>query len=178
MLLLPDIIFEREEVDFRTFAIRRHKLQLYGNLPYSYHLAQVEQVLETSGFAEYKYKVSAWLHDLVEDTDTSIEEIHGFFGDEISAIVWACTGEGANRAEKQETIRNRISQYPDAAPVKVADRYCNILEGVTTKNADKLKMYLKEWEAFSSAVKEPMMLSYRHSYLYTALEDLVNYVRK
>lgn len=172
------LLFDREELDYKTFAIRKHKLQLYGELPYSFHLAQVEQTLATCNFTEYRYRASAWLHDVVEDTDATIAQIGTYFGEEVAGIVWACTGEGSNRAEKQEAIRWRISQYPDAAPVKVADRYCNIASSWATKNDKKLKMYIDEWPSFKEAVKQHMMVSSRHAVFFNYLEDLIENVRK
>jgi (p)ppGpp synthase/HD superfamily hydrolase len=56
------------------FAALKHRDQKYGTLPYIVHLAQV-----SSTISYYKnlpeLRIAAWLHDSLEDTDASLEDL-------------------------------------------------------------------------------------------------------
>src|SRR5690348_10584183 len=58
----------------RMFAIEHHKTQTYAQgLPYAYHLAAVEKILTD---IEYRNATAAaWLHDIIEDTQITIDTI-------------------------------------------------------------------------------------------------------
>lgn len=59
----------------RVFAIDRHGDQQYGqDLPYAWHLSKVTDLATRLGYSE-SVQAAGWLHDTVEDTDTSLDEI-------------------------------------------------------------------------------------------------------
>lgn len=133
-------------------AISAHGDQKYGPYPYAFHLAMVEHTLVNYGFTEYKYKAAAWLHDVIEDTGASLSKVNDSFGREVAQIVWACTGEGSNRKERNQDIFNKIAAFPDAAVVKAADRLANVNMGFHTLNLKKLKVYHEEWREFEKNI--------------------------
>ena len=51
---------------------------------------------------------AAWLHDTIEDTSVTREDIVAHFGDEVAALVWAVTGEGATRSERNQSAYAKI----------------------------------------------------------------------
>jgi len=61
----------------RRFAIKAHGSQKYGAKPYSVHLDAVACIVESFGV---QAQVIAFLHDVVEDTDTTVPEIAAVFG--------------------------------------------------------------------------------------------------
>ena len=61
----------------RIFAIAAHGGQKYGNYPYSVHLDAVAKIADEYG---EKAAVIAYLHDVVEDTFVSINDIEKEFG--------------------------------------------------------------------------------------------------
>ena len=77
-----------------VFATRHHQHQVRKGtkIPYMNHLLNVCRIL-----AEYncddEILASALLHDIVEDTDVTIEEIEQGFGIRVASIVRACTEE-------------------------------------------------------------------------------------
>jgi (p)ppGpp synthase/HD superfamily hydrolase len=78
------------EEDARAFAIVRHGDQRYGQRPYVTHLAAVRAVLRDFDIGG-ALGVAAWLHDLVEDTPTTRDEVAERFGPAVAALVWAAT---------------------------------------------------------------------------------------
>ena len=69
-----------------VFASDRHGGQMYGEMQYTTgHLVFVAVMVKHAGYPEME--AAAWLHDVVEDTKTTIEEIRALFGDETADLV-------------------------------------------------------------------------------------------
>lgn len=164
--------FERDYEDFRTFAIYAHGDQQYGPMPYAFHLASVENNLIFFGYKESHYRAAAWLHDVVEDTKITHDKVYQLFGAKVASMVWACTGEGLTRAERNASIIKKIQSFPEAAPVKVSDRLTNVLFGITQKSS-QLNRYIDEQPAFSSWMKELMTIDKRSLQMWNYLEDTI-----
>lgn len=170
----PTISFEKDHSDYRLFAIRHHTLQLYGDLPYSYHLADVETILAEHDINAYEFKAAAWLHDVPEDTDITIQRICDLFGPAVAAMVWACTGEGANREEKQASILKKIPEYPPSAVIKTGDRISNVKNCIFNKNIAQLKVYVSEWDAFNAVLRPIMLQDRESSHLWVTLDESID----
>lgn len=125
------------------FAIQAHGDQMYGNEPYSYHLEKVYNNVVKYGGSELHQQV-AWLHDVVEDTPFTVEDIAERFGGTVAKLVDLVT----NQETKEETFK-RIRTDSDAVFVKLADRLANIEEG------GKIKMYRKRHPLFKSMLYQP-----------------------
>ncbi len=128
------------------------KKQMYGVLPYTHHLADVEEILRDFGETRQEMLIAAWLHDIVEDTDYKIRDVEENFGEEVARLVGAVTSEkGENRK-----IRNALT-YPkiretgeDAVRLKLADRIANVSTG-----GGSFSMYKKEYDSFRHALYSP-----------------------
>ena len=101
--------------------------------PYVSHLLQVAgMVLEFGGSQETA--VAAVLHDVVEDTDVTLEEIASRFGDRVASIVNECTdsiegfGRGADtwRARKESYLSHLEAASPASALVSACDKLHNL----------------------------------------------------
>ena len=139
------------ETRARAFAEAAHGQQRYGALPYVAHLAAVRAALEGAGTGEVT-ETAAWLHDVVEDTAVTVEEVAAEFGPEVAALVWAVTGEGATRAERVEAQLRKVRETPAALALKLADRVANVEASVLTSPAH-LALYRKEHAAFRHALR-------------------------
>ncbi len=117
----------REETA-EAFACVHHGEQKYGAFPYRVHLAAVRQALATVGVEpESDVAVAAWLHDVVEDTDVTRENVATVFGEGVARLVWSVTGVGATRAERVATQHAKLLEHPEAILLKVADRLANVM---------------------------------------------------
>ena len=137
--------FAELEEQARAFAIERHGAQKYGMQPYRHHLEQVRRVLASFDL-HGALGVAAWLHDVVEDTKTSREEIAQRFGDEVAQLVWAVTGVGKSRPERNASMYLKVRAHPPAALLKLADRIANV--EASREVPEKLAMYAAELPAF------------------------------
>ncbi len=131
------------------FAIERHGDQMYGDKPYQHHLHAVCTILRDFGYFG-KWLDAGALHDVIEDTPTTIDEIMMKWDEWTAKVVWACTGVGVNRKERNASIYEKIAAFPAAAVVKMADRIANVEN--STPGSGHAAMYIKEARAFYDAV--------------------------
>ena len=123
-------------VQAMRFAAERHKAQKEPghDLPYLVHVvsvaAEVIAALPTTKLADPDLAVTcALLHDTVEDTDTTLDEIAELFGPAVAAGVSALTKNEQLPTKKDQmadSLRRIREQPPEIAVVKLADRITNL----------------------------------------------------
>ena len=138
----------------RKFALKSHGQQKYGNLPYSTHLDAVAKLTKNY---DKTAQMIAYLHDVVEDTPTTVQEIKEIFGPLVSECVQILTDEpGKNRKERKEKTYAKMAQVKSehklALIVKAADRLANLRCCTKNKNERLLATYKEEQAAFRKAV--------------------------
>jgi (p)ppGpp synthase/HD superfamily hydrolase len=113
-------------------AARRHNGMARkgrGSEPYINHLAEVANLLArvTDG-ADAELVAAGWLHDAIEDTPTTAEELIESFGARVAAIVVEVTDDmtlpKAERRARQ--VIDAPKKSPDAKLIKIADKVSNI----------------------------------------------------
>jgi (p)ppGpp synthase/HD superfamily hydrolase len=139
----------------REFARAQHADQPYDGGPYDNHLAAVAAVLDRFGYESETLHTAAWLHDVVEDTETEISEVESRFGADVATLVWAVTSEpGQNRKERNALTYPKIRALPGATILKLADRIANVENGLAS-GSSLTQMYRKEHPAFKEALYVP-----------------------
>lgn len=135
--------------DACDFAIQAHGDQKYGVKPYYYHLRAVVSTLQAFTIWDKDLLAAGYLHDVLEDTDVTYDDLRKHFNDRICNIVDACTdGVGSNRVERKERPYTLIPTIPGAVQVKIADRLANTLANLVEGNLDLARMYKKEHPKF------------------------------
>jgi len=119
-----------------SFAAHKHRDQRrkddHGS-PYINHPIAVARVLcEEAGVSDTRVLCAALLHDTVEDTDTSPEELEAKFGPDIRSIVMEVTDDKRlNKAERKRLQIERAAGVSHAAKlIKLADKICNLRDVV------------------------------------------------
>lgn len=159
----------------REFAIERHGSQSYGEHPYSFHLDAVAKIAED--FGENAVVVS-YLHDVVEDTPTTLNEIHHNFNEFIARCVEIVTDEpGETRAlRKAKTYQKMAAVSGDlelALVVKAADRLANLKSSLANQSKKHLNMYQKEHTSFKRSAYRPGLCEA----LWTEMDKIVDNAR-
>jgi len=132
----------------RNFAIEKHANQKYGDKPYIYHLDKVRSVCDEFDL-NLPTTIAAYLHDVLEDTDTTYEELVENFGERVAGIVYGVTDEeGATRKERKEKTYPKIASNYDSTLLKLADRISNIRESIKDGRQDLVEMYRSEHREF------------------------------
>jgi (p)ppGpp synthase/HD superfamily hydrolase len=132
----------------KFYATVKHGDQKYGFLPYTTHLAAVENVLRRFNITDSILLGGAWLHDVCEDTGTKVKEIEELFGEETALIIGAVTNErGESRKVRAALTYPKIRSNKKAVILKLADRIANVENG-----GSLVTMYRKEYEDFKRAL--------------------------
>ncbi len=99
-----------------------------SDTPYWVHPVRVAMTLMQWGITDRDLLVAALLHDTVEDTPTTPDEIRARFGIRPSElVVWLTAPEGRMRDSTREYYRRLLAQGPpDAHVLKIADRSDNL----------------------------------------------------
>ena len=137
------------------FAAKKHadKNQLIPgtNLPYVVHLSNVAMEIliasqKTETFnTEFAIQV-ALLHDILEDTETTFDELVNEFGDEIAQAVLSLTKNSNIPKEKRmDDSLNRITELKkEVWAVKLADRITNLQVPPKHWSFEKITEYQKQ----------------------------------
>jgi len=120
-----------------AFAADRHRFQRRKDeesSPYINHPIEVAEVLVIeAGVDDEATLIAALLHDTVEDTETTTEEILELFGPEVAGIVAEVTDDKTLPRNEQRRLQleraGRASR--EAKLVKIADKICNIRDVAT-----------------------------------------------
>jgi (p)ppGpp synthase/HD superfamily hydrolase len=137
----------------KQFAIEAHGTRKYGSQPYSYHLENVANVLGEFGYHDDSLQSAAWLHDVLEDTRLTYEDlIRAGFPVIVATYVQCVTAEGgASRKERNRLAYSKIRKSLEATVLKLADRIANVRECVSYKDP-RLRMYRSEYAEFRTAL--------------------------
>jgi len=114
------------------FAAWKHRDQRRkgrGALPYINHPLDLAHALWfEGGVTDPVILAAALLDDTLEDTQTTVQELQGEFGERVAAIVMEVTDEPtiAWRARKKLQISRARLASIEAKQVKLADKICNL----------------------------------------------------
>jgi (p)ppGpp synthase/HD superfamily hydrolase len=113
------------------FAAEAHTGQLRkgGDSPYIVHPVEAARLLEAEGVADDELLAAAFLHDVVEDTDHSIEEIRERFGPAVGGLVEALTEDKSIEPyeARKEHHREQVEVAGErAAMIYAADKLANV----------------------------------------------------
>ena len=133
-------------------AARRHNGMARkgrGNEPYINHLAEVANLLAlvTDG-ADAELVAAGWLHDTIEDTETTREELAGKFSARVASLVVECTDDMSldKPVRRQKQVEDAPHKSPSARLIKIADKISNIrariLQGPSAAEREDLLDYV------------------------------------
>ncbi|MEO7455740.1 MAG: HD domain-containing protein [Gemmatimonadaceae bacterium] len=114
------------------FAARKHVHQRRKggkDVPYINHPIDVATLLATlGGVTDAEVLAAAFLHDTVEDTNTTNEELEQEFGAAIAGLVAEVTDDGALTSAEQKHRQEIEAPFksPRAKLIRLADKTCNV----------------------------------------------------
>jgi (p)ppGpp synthase/HD superfamily hydrolase len=114
------------------FAARRHigqRRKGEAQEPYINHLAEVAALLAETAVEPDAHLVAAgWLHDTIEDTATTIEELEMLFGGFVAKIVIEVTDDKSlpKEVRKRLQIEKTAAKSEPARLLKLADKTGNL----------------------------------------------------
>ena len=155
------------------FAVKKHSgtLRKGTNLPYIVHPMEVAAI--AAGITDDAEVIAAAvLHDTLEDTDTTFDELAENFGERVALLVAA---ESENKREeekpedtwkirKEETVRHLSAAEDDVKVIALSDKLANIR--AIQRDHEMLKD--KFWDRFNQ--KDPAL----HGWYYRSVGDALS----
>jgi guanosine-3',5'-bis(diphosphate) 3'-pyrophosphohydrolase len=139
-------------------AARRHNGMARkgrGNEPYINHLAEVANLLAaaTAG-ADAELVAAGWLHDTIEDTDTTREEISQKFGERVAGLVVEVTDDMSLPKPERRRLQvvDASHKSPGARLIKIADKISNIGARILSEPTPEERCDLIDYTAWAEQV--------------------------
>ncbi len=125
-----------------AFAAEKHKSQRRKDAdasPYINHPISLANVLANEGgIDDVTILCAAVLHDTVEDTQTTADELQTMFGAKVASVVMEVTDDKSleKGVRKQQQIEHAAHISIEAKLVKLADKICNLRDILASPPAD------------------------------------------
>ncbi len=163
------------------YATQAHSGQTRsGGEPYIGHPVRVAQIIE-------KYKQShnidaliaaAYLHDTIEDTDTTHEALHDLFGGLVASLVQELTSdlEKIKQVGKKEYLAKKMAHEMSSwgLLIKLADRLDNVKDIATAKTPEWRARYRDETLHIMDYIEQNRALSDTHKKLISLIREKLN----
>ena len=151
-------------IDCIDFTAQKHSTQRRKDVyktPYINHLIGVMNILiknveHKEGDVMTEILCAAVLHNTIEDTNTSYEELVNRFGKRIADLVQECSDDKslAKDVRKRLQIENANHHSRGAKLIKLADKYYNLLDLINNAPPDWTKQRIDEYFMWASKVCE------------------------
>ena len=111
-----------------------------GRSPMFEHISEVAGLVADQGGSD-EMIAAAWLHDIVEDTDVTLEQVEEWFGSEVRNLVDGLTDPvhfaGMPLIERKELQARRIRELSDEVKrIKLCDQLSNVQRVLNKPPAD------------------------------------------
>ena len=135
-----------------AFSAEKHTKQRRKDIdktPYINHPISLANILAQRWVIDENVLCAAILHDTIEDTETTVDELQEHFGEKISSIVIEVTDDKSleKSVRKQKQIEHAATISHEAKLVKLADKIANITDIINTPpedwSSDRKKDYFK-----------------------------------
>lgn len=126
-----------------------------GNEPYINHLAEVANLLATAtDGADAELVAAGWLHDTIEDTDTTRGELARTFSERVASLVVECTDDmSLPKAERrQKQIEDASHKSSGAKLIKIADKISNIGARIQSDPTNEERNELADYAGWAEQV--------------------------
>lgn len=159
------------------YAKMKHRSvnQLYDDRDYEFHLEYTYRIAKRFIYlipedAEILVYCACWVHDIIEDTRTSYNDLKKNTNTEIADLAYALTEEkGKTRLEREsDNYFDGIRKCKYATFVKLCDRIANIEHSWGTRSR-MFNMYKKENERFTS-----LLYDVKYDAMFKAMHELLS----
>ncbi len=131
------------------FAAQRHSTQRRkgpGGQPYVNHLIEAAALLATvGGITDVEVLMAAVLHDILEDTPTTREEVLSLFGARVLELVESLTDD--KRLSRDERRQQVLTHLPHASSetkvIKLADLCSNVMTLPSDWSPERAREFLR-----------------------------------
>jgi (p)ppGpp synthase/HD superfamily hydrolase len=161
----------------KKFCIEKHinQKRKYTGEPYHVHPFSVMAIVKTVPHDE-NMLIASLLHDTVEDTDATIEEVQSIFGDDVASLVSDLTDiskkEDGNRAKRKAMdLAHTKTASVRAKTIKLADLIDNS-DSIVRYDPDFARVFMHEKARLLDVLKDGDKTLYNQ-----AIELMDNYYK-
>ena len=146
----------------------------YSSLPYIVHPIEVATIVESAGGTD-EMIAAALLHDVIEDTDFTYEDIAEKVSPEVADLVQGMTEvarpEDGNRAKRKSMDKDFLAQQsPEVQTIKYADVISNT-QDIALHDPSFAKVYIAEIKALLEVIDKG------DPTLYAKAKDIVHAIK-
>ena len=159
------------------FSKKKHlgMMRKDGMTLYVKHLEGVVSRLKSIGIVDKELLCVGWLHDTIEDTDTSFEEILEKFGNRIAVLVLDLSKDMSlsRKQREKEYIKKLKESSEDAKIIKLCDISTNLsdLKNSKTSKTKKLRN-VRQIRHYVTAIKNDIITSTNYPKSIALLESV------
>jgi len=151
-----------------------------GITPYSKHLEDVVNRLKSLGVIDEELLCTGWLHDTMEDTDITFDNLYEQFGSRVAVLVLSLTkDESLPKKPREKAYVQQLKEASfDAKLVKLCDISANLsaLKNYDASKSKKLRL-VKQIRHYLVVIKNDLLKNTDYPKMITLLET-VNQILK
>ena len=158
------------------FAKNKHAGQFRadGTTPYSKHLEDVVNRLKSLGVIDEQLLCAGWLHDIIENTDTTFDDLYEQYESEIAVLVSSLSKDMTLSRKKREqayVIQLKEASF-SAKLLKLCDISANLseLKNYEASKSKKLRL-VKQKRHYLSIIKNDLIGNPHYPYVQSLLES-------
>ena len=145
-----------------------------GIIPYSKHLDDVVNRLKSLGVIDEQIFCAGWLHDAIEKTETTFDDLYEQFESEIAVLVSSISKDmilTRKKREKAYAIQLKESSF-SAKLIKLCDVSANLgeLKNSAASKSKKLRL-VKQQRYYLSIIKNDILGNPNYPYVQSLIES-------
>ncbi len=159
------------------FAKKKHSgmMRKDGTTTYSKHLEDVVNRLKSLGVIDRELLCAGWLHDTIEDTDTSFDDLYDQFGSRVAVLVLTLSKDRSlsRKKREQEYVKQLKEASFDAKLIKLCDISANLsaLKNYDASKSKKLRP-VRQIRHYLTVIKKDLIENTDYPKIITLLESI------
>ena len=159
------------------FAKKKHSgmKRKDGTTPYSKHLEGVVNRLKSLGVVDEELLCAGWLHDTIEDTDTSFDDLFEQFGRIVAVLVSSLSKDmSLPRKKREQAYVTQLKEASfDAKLLKLCDISANLsdLKNYDASKSKKLR-HVRQKRHYLVVIKNDLISNTDYPKITTLLESI------
>ncbi len=159
------------------FAKTRHSgmVKKDGTTTHSQHLEDVVNRLKSLGVVDEEVLCAGWLHDTLENTDTSFDDLFEQFGSRIAVLVSYLTKDASlpRKQRVQAYVRQLEGASYEAKLIKLCDISANLgaLKRWNCSKSQRMRT-IRQTRRYAGAIRDDLVSSQDHPGVHAMLEGI------
>ena len=164
------------------FAKKKHSGQLRNDgTTYSKHLENVVNRLKSLGVIDEELLCAGWLHDTIDDTDVTFDDLNEKYESRIAVLVLSLSKDKSLTRKKREKAYSKQLQEAsfDAKLIKLCDISANLsdLKNYDASKSKKLRQ-VKQKRHYVNVIKNDLLSNSDYPKIFTLLESINQILKK